>query len=554
MKFIFITGGVVSGLGKGMTAASLGRLLKNRGYKIANQKLDPYINVDPGTMSPYEHGEVFVTEDGAETDLDLGHYERFTDENLTGNSSITSGKVYLEVIEKERRGDYLGKTVQVIPHVTDAIKEKIYNFKKQGVDIVITEIGGTVGDIESQPMLEAIRQIGIEQKEVDTVFIHVTLLPYISGSNELKSKPTQHSVKELQSLGIMPDILVCRADTSIPEKMKEKIALFCNVKKENVIENKTVENLYELPLMLEKEGLAMAVCKKLNLKNIDPQNGEWEKLIKKIKSVKDKNVNIAIVGKYTKLEDSYLSVIESVKHAGYANAIKTNVELVDSEKITSSNVKTTLEKYDGIIVPGGFGNRGIEGMITAIKYARENKVPFLGICLGMQMCVIEFARDVLKIEDVNSEEFEPNAKNLVIHIMEEQKKINKKGGTMRLGAYPCKLVDKSKVMKMYGKYLLNKKETSPNESSDSESLKKTADLDVIYERHRHRYECNNDYREQMEKNGLKIAGTSPDGNLVEIVELENHPFFVGCQFHPEFKSRPDRPHPLFVELVAKSIK
>ena len=554
MKFIFITGGVVSGLGKGMTAASLGRLLKNRGYKIANQKLDPYINVDPGTMSPYEHGEVFVTEDGAETDLDLGHYERFTDENLTGNSSITSGKVYLEVIEKERRGDYLGKTVQVIPHVTDAIKEKIYNFKKQGVDIVITEIGGTVGDIESQPMLEAIRQIGIEQKEVDTVFIHVTLLPYISGSNELKSKPTQHSVKELQSLGIMPDILVCRADTSIPEKMKEKIALFCNVKKENVIENKTVENLYELPLMLQKEGLAMAVCKKLNLKNKDPQNGEWEKLIKKIKSVKDKNVNIAIVGKYTKLEDSYLSVIESVKHAGYANAIKTNVELVDSEKITSSNVKTTLEKYDGIIVPGGFGNRGIEGMITAIKYARKNKVPFLGICLGMQMCVIEFARDVLKIEDVNSEEFEPNAKNLVIHIMEEQKKINKKGGTMRLGAYPCKLVDKSKVMKMYGKYLLNKKETLPNESSDSESLKKTADLDVIYERHRHRYEYNNDYREQMEKNGLKIAGTSPDGNLVEIVELENHPFFVGCQFHPEFKSRPDRPHPLFVELVAKSIK
>ena len=553
-KYVFVTGGVVSGLGKGITAASLGRLLKNRGYKIANQKLDPYINVDPGTMSPYEHGEVFVTEDGAETDLDLGHYERFTDENLTGNSSITSGKVYLEVIEKERRGDYLGKTVQVIPHVTDAIKEKIYNFKKQGVDIVITEIGGTVGDIESQPMLEAIRQIGIEQKEVDTVFIHVTLLPYISGSNELKSKPTQHSVKELQSLGIMPDILVCRADTSIPEKMKEKIALFCNVKKENVIENKTVENLYELPLMLEKEGLAMAVCKKLNLKNKDPQNGEWEKLIKKIKSVKDKNVNIAIVGKYTKLEDSYLSVIESVKHAGYANAIKTNVELVDSEKITSSNVKTTLEKYDGIIVPGGFGNRGIEGMITAIKYARENKVPFLGICLGMQMCVIEFARDVLKIEDVNSEEFEPNAKNLVIHIMEEQKKINKKGGTMRLGAYPCKLVDKSKVMKMYGKYLLNKKETLPNESSDSESLKKTADLDVIYERHRHRYEYNNDYREQMEKNGLKIAGTSPDGNLVEIVELENHPFFVGCQFHPEFKSRPDRPHPLFVELVAKSIK
>ena len=529
MKFIFVTGGVVSGLGKGMTSASLGRLLKNRGYKVANQKLDPYINVDPGTMSPYEHGEVFVTEDGAETDLDLGHYERFTDENLTGNSSITSGRIYLEVIEKERRGDYLGKTVQVIPHVTDAIKEKIYNFKKQGVDIVITEIGGTVGDIESQPMLEAIRQIGIEQKEVDTVFIHVTLLPYISGSNELKSKPTQHSVKELQSLGIMPDILVCRADTNIPEKMKEKIALFCNVKKENVIENKTVDNLYELPLMLENEGLAEAVCKKLNLRNKEPHNEEWEKLIKKIKNVKDKIVNIAIVGKYTKLEDSYLSVIESIKHAGYTNAVKTNVELVDSEKIVPSNVKTTLKKYDGIIVPGGFGNRGIEGMITAIRYARENKVPFLGICLGMQMCVIEFARDVLKLEDVNSEEFEPNAKNLVIHIMEDQKKINKKGGTMRLGAYPCKLLEKSKVKKMYAQ-------------------------DMISERHRHRYEYNNDYREQMEQKGLKIAGTSPDESLVEIVELENHPFFVGCQFHPEFKSRPNKPHPLFVELVAKSIK
>ena len=554
MKFIFVTGGVVSGLGKGMTAASLGRLLKNRGYKVANQKLDPYINVDPGTMSPYEHGEVFVTEDGAETDLDLGHYERFTDENLTGNSSITSGKIYLEVIEKERRGDYLGKTVQVIPHITDAIKEKIYNFKKQGVDIVITEIGGTVGDIESQPMLESIRQIGIEQKDVDTVFIHVTLLPYISGSNELKSKPTQHSVKELQSLGIMPDVLVCRADTTIPEKMKEKIALFCNVKKENVIENKTVDNLYELPLMLEKQGLAEAVCKKLNLKNKEPHNEEWEKLIKKIKSTKDKNVNIAIVGKYTKLEDSYLSVIESIKHAGYANAVKTNVELVDSEKITPSNVKLILQKYDGIIVPGGFGNRGIEGMITAIKYARENKVPFLGICLGMQMCVIEFARDVLKLEDVNSEEFEPNAKNLVIHIMEEQKKVNKKGGTMRLGAYPCKLVEKSKVMKMYSKYLLNKEERSSNKELDSKFLRDISNQSIISERHRHRYEYNNDYREQMELKGLKIAGTSPDESLVEIVELENHPFFVGCQFHPEFKSRPNKPHPLFVELVAKSIK
>ena len=544
MKYIFITGGVVSGLGKGMTAASLGRLLKNRGYKVANQKLDPYINVDPGTMSPYEHGEVFVTDDGTETDLDLGHYERFTDENLTGNSSITSGKIYLEVIEKERRGDYLGKTVQVIPHITDCIKEKIYGFKKQGVDIVITEIGGTVGDIESQPMLEAIRQIGIEQKEEDTVFIHVTLLPYITGSNELKSKPTQHSVKELQALGIMPDILVCRADGEIPNKMKEKIALFCNVKKENVIENKTVENLYELPLMLEKEGLAKAVCEKLRLKNSEPHNEEWEKLIKKIKNVKEQTAHIAIVGKYTKLEDSYISVIESVKHAGYANGVKTKIDLVESEKINSENVKEKLKQYDGIIVPGGFGNRGIDGMIEAIKYVRENKVPFLGICLGMQMCVIEFAKNVLKLEDVNSEEFEPNAKNLVIHIMEEQKKIKRKGGTMRLGAYPCKLKEGTYVKEIYNKYL--KKNQLENNNAES--------IETISERHRHRYEYNNEYREEMEKNGLKIAGTSPDDLLVEIVELENHPFFVGCQFHPELKSRPDKPQPLFVELVAKSIK
>ena len=529
MKYIFVTGGVVSGLGKGMTAASLGRLLKNRGYKVVNQKFDPYINVDPGTMSPYEHGEVFVTDDGAETDLDLGHYERFTDENLSGNSSITSGKIYLEVIEKERKGDYLGKTVQVIPHITDAIKDKVYKFKDKAVDVVITEIGGTVGDIESGPMLEAIRQIGIEQKEEDTVFIHVTLLPYISGSNELKSKPTQHSVKELQALGIMPDILVCRADTKIPDAMKEKIALFCNVKKENVIENKTVSNLYELPLMLEKEGLADAVCKKLNLKNNTPHNEKWEELVKKIKKANNKTVNIAIVGKYTKLEDSYLSVIESVKHAGYENEVKTIVELVDSEKINKENVKEELSKYDGIIVPGGFGNRGINGMIEAIKYARENNIPFLGICLGMQMAVIEFARDVLKLEDVNSEEFEPNAKNLVIHIMNEQKKVKNKGGTMRLGAYPCILKEGSKVLNMYG-------------------------TKEISERHRHRYEYNNDYRKQMGDKGLEIVGTSPDNKLVEIVELKNHPFFVACQFHPEFKSRPDRPHPLFVELVAKSIK
>ncbi len=529
-KFVFVTGGVVSGLGKGITAASLGRLLKNRGYKVTNQKLDPYINVDPGTMSPYEHGEVFVTEDGAETDLDLGHYERFIDENLTGNSSITSGKIYSEVIERERRGDYLGKTVQVIPHITNAIKEKIYKFEEDDIDIVITEVGGTVGDIEGQAMIEAIRQIGIEQPESSVVFIHVTLLPYISGSNELKSKPTQHSVKEIQALGISPDILVCRADTRIPDSMKQKIALFCNVRKENVIENSTVSNLYEVPLMLEKEGLANAVCRKLNLTNQAPDNDEWEKMIKRIKRIKkENNVKIAIVGKYTKLEDSYLSVAESLHHAGFANNLNVEIEFIDSETINNGNVKEKLGHLDGIIVPGGFGERGIEGMISTIKYARENKIPFLGICLGMQMAVVEFARNVLKLNDVNSEEFDPNCENPVIHIMDSQKIIKKKGGTMRLGAYPCILKSGSYASRLYGE-----KE--------------------IMERHRHRFEYNNKYRELMEQNGLTIAGTSPDGELVEIVEISEsqHPFFIAGQFHPEFKSRPDRPQPLFKELVRKA--
>lgn len=529
-KFIFVTGGVVSGLGKGITAASLGRLLKNRGYKVANQKLDPYINVDPGTMSPYEHGEVFVTDDGAETDLDLGHYERFTDENLTLNSSITSGKIYSEVIEKERRGDYLGKTVQVIPHITNAIKEKIYGFENKDVDILITEIGGTVGDIESLPFLEAIRQVGLEQSEDRCAFIHVTLLPYITGSNELKSKPTQHSVKELQSIGIAPDILVCRADMKIPQNMKEKIALFCNVRKEYVVENSTVSNLYEVPLMLEKEGLARAVCQKLHLKNAEPKNKSWEKMIENIKNIKeDENVNIAIVGKYVKLEDSYLSVVESLHHGGFANNTNVNISFVDSEKITEENVKEMLKDYDGIIVPGGFGNRGIDGMITAIKYVRENKIPFLGICLGMQMAVCEYARDVLKLNDVNSEEFNKECKNPVIHIMEDQKIVRKKGGTMRLGSYPCKLVKGSYASKIYGE-----KE--------------------IQERHRHRYEFNNNYRDVLENAGLHVVGTSPDDKLVEMVEIDEkeHPFFVAGQFHPEFKSRPDRPQPLFKELIKKA--
>ena len=536
-KYVFVTGGVVSGLGKGITAASLGRLLKNRGYKVANQKFDPYINVDPGTMSPYEHGEVFVTEDGAETDLDLGHYERFTDENLSKNSSVTTGRIYQEVIEKERKGDYLGKTVQVIPHITNAIKNKVYSLGKNDVDVVITEIGGTVGDIESLPFLEAIRQVGLENKPEDVIYIHVTLLPYISGSNELKSKPTQHSVKELQSIGIKPDILVCRTEIPITASIRNKIALFCNVRPENVIANLTASNLYEVPLMLEKEGLAVEVCKHLELDKVEANNEKWAEMIKHFKEVdskykkqEEKKVNIEKKKKYVKLEDSYLSVIESVKHAGYKNGVGVNIKLIDSEKITSQNVEEILKDFDGVIVPGGFGNRGIEGKIETIKYVRENKIPFLGICLGMQMAVIEFARNVLKYNDANSVEFDENTAHPVIHIMEDQKNVTKKGGTMRLGAYPCVLKQGSYARKIYGE-------------------------EKISERHRHRYEFNNDYREEIEKAGLKISGTSPNGNLVEIVELEeeNHPFFVAGQFHPEFKSRPDRPSPLFVELVKKCI-
>ena len=523
-KYIFVTGGVVSGLGKGITAASLGRLLKNRGYKVTIQKFDPYINVDPGTMNPCEHGEVFVTDDGAETDLDLGHYERFIDENLTKNSSITTGRIYSEVIEKERRGDYLGKTVQVIPHITNAIKEKVYKFNETDTNIVITEIGGTVGDIESLPFLEAIRQVGIEQNDEDVIYIHVTLLPYIEGSNELKSKPTQHSVKELQGLGIKPDILVCRSQIPIPEGMKEKMALFCNVKRSHIIENSTVENLYEVPLMLEREGLAEVVCDKLKLEKRKPQNAKWEEMIENIKSIKDEDVKIAIVGKYISLEDSYISVIESLKHGGFASHVNVKIDLIDSETIKEENVKDILGKYNGILVPGGFGNRGIEGKLEAIKYARENSIPFLGICLGMQMTVVEFARNVAKIEDAGSAELDVKCKNPVIHIMEDQKDINKKGGTMRLGAYPCIIKDGTLARSIYGE-------------------------EKISERHRHRFEFNNDYKEKLAEYGLIASGTSPDASLVEIVELKNHPFFIAGQFHPEFKSRPDRPAPLFVEFV-----
>ncbi len=528
-KYIFVTGGVVSGLGKGITAASLGRLLKNRGYKVTIQKFDPYLNVDPGTMSPYEHGEVFVTDDGAETDLDLGHYERFIDENLTKNSSVTMGKVYLSVLEKERKGDYLGKTVQVIPHVTNEIKEKIYSFEDTDVDIVITEVGGTVGDIEGLSIIEAIRQVGLEKNKEDVLYVHVTLLPYIYGSNEIKSKPTQHSVKELQSLGIQPDILVCRAEQEIPENIREKLALFCNVRKTSVIQNRTADCLYAVPLMLEKEGLAKEVCNHLRLENFVPDNSKWEEMVENIRTIKPEDkVKVAIVGKYVKLEDSYISVVESLQHAGFVNKVKPEIEMVDSETIVADNVKEKLSKYDAIVVPGGFGNRGIEGMIETIKYAREEKVPFLGICLGMQMTVIEYARNVLGLKDANSAEFSLDTQNPVIHIMETQKDIKKKGGTMRLGSYPCIIKDGTLAKEIYG-------------------------TNKIDERHRHRFEYNNQYKERLEEAGLICSGVSPDGSLVEIVEIKDHPYFIAGQFHPELKSRPNRPAPLFVGLI-KSAK
>ena len=526
-KYIFVTGGVVSGLGKGITAASLGRLLKNRGYKVTIQKFDPYINVDPGTMNPYEHGEVFVTDDGAETDVDVGHYERFINENLTKNSSVTMGRIYSNVIEKERKGDYLGKTVQVIPHITNEIKERIYGFEGTDTDIVITEVGGTVGDIEGLSIIEAIRQVGLERNPEDVCFIHVTLLPYIYGSNEIKSKPTQHSVKELQSLGIQPDILVCRTEQEIPDTIREKLALFCNVRKTSVIQNKTADCLYAVPLMLEEEGLAREVCNHLRLDNYIPDNSKWAEMIEKIRKIdKNNKVKIVIVGKYIKLEDSYISVIESIKHAGFENNVETEIELIDCETITKDTVQEKLDRFDGIIVPGGFGNRGIEGKITTIKYARENKIPFLGICLGMQMVVVEYARDILGLKDANSAEFDEKSKNQVIHIMEEQKGIDKKGGTMRLGAYPCIIKEGTLAQEVYGKT-------------------------EISERHRHRFEYNNDYKERLEKAGLICSGTSPDGKLVKIVELsqKEHPYFIAGQFHPELKSRPNKPAPLFVGLV-----
>ncbi len=528
-KYIFVTGGVVSGLGKGITAASLGRLLKNRGYKVTIQKFDPYINVDPGTMNPYEHGEVFVTDDGAETDLDLGHYERFINENLTKNSSISMGKVYQNVIEREREGGYLGKTVQVIPHITDEIKGKIYGFEKEDTDIVITEIGGTVGDIEGLSIIEAIRQVGLEKSPEDVMYIHVTLLPYIFGSNEIKTKPTQHSVKELQSFGIKPNILVCRTENEISDNMREKLSLFCNVRKTSIIQNMTADCLYAVPLALEEEGLAREVCNHLRLEKHVPENSKWQAMVEKIRNIdKDNIVKVAIVGKYIKLEDAYISVIESLYHAGFANGVKVEPVLIDSETITKENISEKLKDVKAVVVPGGFGNRGIEGKLETIKYVREKNIPFLGICLGMQMAVIEYAKNVLGIEDATSEELDPDSKNPVIHIMEEQKNIYKKGGTMRLGAYPCVIKKDSLAYKLYKE-------------------------EEISERHRHRFEYNNTYRERLENAGLMVSGTSPNGELVEIVEIKEHPYFIAGQFHPELKSRPNSPSPVFVGLIEATL-
>ena len=528
-KYIFVTGGVVSGLGKGITAASLGRLLKQRGYRVTLQKFDPYINVDPGTMSPYQHGEVFVTDDGAETDLDLGHYERFVDENLSVNSNVTTGKVYWTVLNKERRGDYLGGTVQVIPHITNEIKDKVYRVAKEtNTDIVITEIGGTVGDIESTPFLEAIRQVGTEVGRQNVIYIHVTLVPYITGSEELKSKPTQHSTKELLSIGIQPNIIVCRSEKEIPEDMRKKIALFCNIRSEDVIQNLTAPSPYEVPLWLENEGLAKAVCHHLGLEDREPDLEEWKEMVRRQCSA-SKRVTIGLVGKYVMLHDAYLSVAEALRHGGIVNDAEVDIEWINSEEITRKNAAKMLKNCDGIIVPGGFGDRGIEGMIESIRYARENKVPLFGICLGMQMSVIEYARNVLNLEGANSTEF-GETPYPVIDIMEDQKHITEKGGTMRLGLYPCKLAEGTICREVYGDGL-------------------------IYERHRHRWEYNNAFRTQMLEGGLVIAGISPDERLVEIVELPRsvHPWFVGVQFHPEFKSRPNKPHKLFADFIRVSL-
>ena len=527
MKYVFVTGGVVSGLGKGICAASLGRLLKQRGLRVRNQKFDPYLNVDPGTMSPYQHGEVFVTDDGAETDLDLGHYERFVDESLTGRCSVSSGRVYWDLLNRERQGAFLGGTVQIIPHVTDEIKSHIYAMEQEDVDVLICEIGGTVGDIESQPFLEAIRQVAVEKGRENVVYIHVPLIVQIPGSGELKSKPTQHSVKELLSLGIQPDILVCRSDVPIPEDMRRKIALFCNMSEECVIQNTTAGTLYEVPLLLQKERLDEIVCRKLGLDRPAADMTHWAAMVEDIKNAK-REVTIALVGKYVQLHDAYLSVEESLFHAGTACGAVVHIRWIDSETVTPENVAQKLDGCGGVLVPGGFGDRGIEGMIAAARHARENNLPYFGICLGMQIAVIEFARHVLGWADAHSTEMAPQTTHPVIDLMPDQVGVSSKGGTMRLGQYPCVLAADSRTRALYGQ-------------------------SEISERHRHRYEFNNDFRDRITAAGLLPVGTSPDGRLVEIVENPAHPWFVGVQFHPEFKSRPDRPHPLFKGFVAAAL-
>ena len=523
-KYIFVTGGVVSGLGKGITAASLGRLLKARGLKVAAQKLDPYINVDPGTMSPYQHGEVYVTEDGAETDLDLGHYERFIDEDLNKFSNLITGKVYWNVLNKERRGEYLGGTVQVIPHITNEIKDFIYAVgKKTNADVVITEIGGTTGDIESQPFLEAIRQVGLEQGRENSLYIHVTLVPYLHGSGEHKSKPTQHSVKELQGMGIHPDIIVLRCNEPLEKMILQKIAMFCNVRPDCVFENRTLPVLYEAPLMLEEQGFSGIVCRELGLTTQEPDLKDWKAMVERVKSAKAQ-LTIGLVGKYVQLHDAYLSVAEALRHAAYAEGAEVNIQWIDSETVTEGTVRSLLSPCDGIIVPGGFGSRGIEGMITTAAYARQNKVPYLGLCLGMQIAVIEFARNTCGFSDANSGEFDPASTHKVIDFLPGQNDDVAKGGTLRLGAYPCKILPDTQMAHCYGK-------------------------EMIQERHRHRYEFNNEFRKELESAGLTLSGTSPDGSIVETVEIREHPFYVGVQFHPEFKSRPNKPHPLFCGFI-----
>lgn len=533
-KYIFVTGGVVSSLGKGITAASLGRLLKSRGYRVTIQKFDPYINIDPGTMSPYQHGEVFVTDDGAETDLDLGHYERFIDINLSKNSNTTTGKIYQSVINKERRGDYLGGTVQVIPHITNEIKERVFRVGQQdNADFVITEIGGTVGDIESLPFLEAIRQVKKDVGKNDVLYIHVTLVPYISAAGELKTKPTQHSVKELRSIGISPDIIVCRSEKPISKEMREKMAMFCDVDPDAVIQNLTARSIYEVPMLMEEQGLDTIVLRKLEMEDKPKDMQGWHDMVARILKKYDKKVTIAVVGKYVALQDAYISITESLRHAAVANEAELDIHWVNAEEIEAddTDMAKVMAGVDGILVPGGFGNRGIEGKIKAIQYAREHKIPFFGICLGMQCAVIEFARHVCGMPDANSSEFNPNSAHPVIDLMPEQIDVEDLGGTMRLGLYPCKVYPDTLTSKAYN-------------------------AELIYERHRHRYEFNNAFREKIVGKGLVLGGTLPNGRLVEIVELpqSEHPWFLGAQFHPEFKSRPTNPHPLFRDFVGAAVK